>query len=54
MASLGRRALLGLCACFVVMRAHVPRAAELVATDDEFVIVHGWILKRSDLKQLDL
>ena len=53
-ALVGRRALLGLCACFLAMRAHVPRTAESVAEDDGFVILHGWILNRSDLPQLDL
>jgi len=52
MVSLGRRALLALGACFLAMRVHGARAAEPVAGDEGLVILHGWVLKKSDLKQL--
>ena len=54
MALLGRRALLVLGVCFMAVKAHGARSAQPMPDDDGFVILHGWILRKSDLKQLDL
>ena len=54
MAALNRRVLLALCASVVALPAHLLRAAEPAPNNDELVVVDGWLLKRSDLRQLGL
>ena len=46
---LTRRGLLRVCAATILLRSAVSLLSATAASDEDFVVVNGWILKASDV-----